>query len=247
MDYDKTEIAKTYDQARSHGPDFLELWMKTVATHLELPAVRTVLDLGCGTGRFSAALATRLNAHVIAADPSIKMLNEGMKKVHPRVFPVCGSAESIPLENESVDLVFISMALHHFADPSTAARECRRVLRPNARVFLRTACRERVNAYPYVRFFPSTRALIEERLPSLEFQCEVFKAASFRILYSGVVTQEIAGDYQTYADKLALRADSVLVTLDDNEFNAGIAAVRSETNPGPILEQINIVVFERGT
>jgi ubiquinone/menaquinone biosynthesis C-methylase UbiE len=247
VDYDKTEIAKTYDQARSHGPEFLEFWMGEVAAHLEVPTVQTVLDLGCGTGRFSEALATRLNAKVIGADPSIKMLSEGTKNLHPRVSRICGSAEGIPLQTNSVDLVFISMAFHHFTDPSTAAQECRRVLRSNGRVFLRTACRERVDAYAYVPYFPSTRALIEERLPSLDFQCAVFEAASFRILYSSVVTQQIASDYPSYADKLALRADSVLVALDENEFNAGIAAVRSEKKLGPVLEQIDVVVFEKGS
>jgi hypothetical protein len=34
MDYDKTDIARTYNQARHHGTEFLELWMNTVATHL---------------------------------------------------------------------------------------------------------------------------------------------------------------------------------------------------------------------
>jgi ubiquinone/menaquinone biosynthesis C-methylase UbiE len=243
MDYDKTDIAKTYHQARSHGPDFLELWMNTVASHVGPPVVRTVLDLGCGTGRFSEGLATRLNASVIGADPSIKMLGEGKRNGHSRVSYICGPAESIPLDTGSVDLIFISMAFHHFTDPARAAQECRRVLRQNGRLFLRTGCRERVSVYPYVPYFPSSKALIEARLPSLEFQREVFKAASFQLLFSGVVVQEIASDYQEYADKLALKADSVLVSLDDKEFNAGVAAVRAERNPGPISEPIDFVVF----
>ncbi len=63
--------------------------------------------------------------------------------------------------------------------------------------------------------------------------------------YSGEVAQEIAADYATYADKLALRADSVLISIDDREFEAGIAAVRAEKRPGPIVEPIDVVVFRR--
>jgi len=247
VDYDKTEIAKTYDQARGHGPDFLALWMETVGAHIDSSTIRTVLDVGCGTGRFSAALATQLNASVIGVDPSIKMLSEAVRNGHAHVSHVCGSAESIPLQSDCADLIFISMAFHHFTNPETAAQECRRVLRPNGRVFLRTGCGERANAYPYVPYFPSTKAMIEARLPSMEFQCEAFRAASFRVLYSGVVIQQVAVDYEAYADKLALRADSILVSLDDHEFNAGIAAVRSEKRPGPISEPIDVVVFEKGS
>jgi len=243
VDYDRTEIARTYNQARNHGADFLELWMNTVAAHVDVHGVRRVLDLGCGTGRFSEGLARRLNANVIGTDPSMKMLHEAYS--HPDVSWVCGSAESIPLETGSVDLVFISMAFHHFTDAAVAARECRRVLREGGWVFLRTSVGEKATVYPYVPYFPASRALIEQRLPSLEFQCGVFEAASFRILYSGEVAQEIAADYPTYADKLALRADSVLVSIDDREFEAGIAAVRAEKRPGPIVEPIDVVVFRR--
>ena len=242
MDYDKTDIARTYHQARHHGAEFLELWMNTVAAHLGTRSVRSVLDLGCGTGRFTEGLATHLNATVIGMDPSIKMLREA-KRSFPRIYCVSGSAECIPLPSNSVDLVFLSMVFHHFTDPLAAAQECRRVLRRDGRVFLRTGCREKAGVYPYVPYFPTTKALIEARLPSLEAQCKAFKAASFEILSSGEVVQEIANDYASYADKLALKADSILVSLSDEEFNAGIAAVRREQKPGPISEPIDFVVF----
>jgi SAM-dependent methyltransferase len=135
------------------------------------------------------------------------------------------------------------MAFHHFTEPDKAALECMRVLRRDGRVFLRTGCREKVGVYPYVPYFPATRALIEARLPSLDFQREVFKSAAFEVVSSGEVVQQIAPDYLTYADKLALRADSILVALDDSEFNAGIAAIRAEKNAGPISEPIDFLVF----
>jgi cyclopropane fatty-acyl-phospholipid synthase-like methyltransferase len=65
MDYDKTEIAKTYKQGRDYGPEFLQHWMEVVASHVDTQNVRSVLDLGCGTGRFSEGLATRLDADVV--------------------------------------------------------------------------------------------------------------------------------------------------------------------------------------
>jgi hypothetical protein len=42
-----------------------------------------------------------------------------------------------------------------------------------------------------------------------------------------------------------MKADSILISLNDEEFEAGIRAVRSETSIGPITEPINFVVFEK--
>ena len=42
-----------------------------------------------------------------------------------------------------------------------------------------------------------------------------------------------------------MKADSVLISLDDDEFEAGISAIRSETATGPIIEPINFIVFEK--
>src|SRR5688572_32670683 len=72
-DYDQTDIPAGYDRARDHGPEVLDLWMHTIATHLEGHSISHILDLGCGTGRFSEALAARFNAEVIGLDPSQKM------------------------------------------------------------------------------------------------------------------------------------------------------------------------------
>src|ERR1044071_8818458 len=86
MDYDKTEIPTSYARARDHGPAFQKQWMDTIATYVEPQSVRTVLDLGCGTGRFSEGIAEHFNAAVIGIDPSRKMLAEAQSNLsHPNV------------------------------------------------------------------------------------------------------------------------------------------------------------------
>jgi 2-polyprenyl-3-methyl-5-hydroxy-6-metoxy-1,4-benzoquinol methylase len=37
--------------------EFLDLWMNVVSAHVEDQRIKTILDLGCGTGRFTEALA----------------------------------------------------------------------------------------------------------------------------------------------------------------------------------------------
>lgn len=66
MDYDATDIAVTYNCGRDHGPEFLNLWMNVVSSHLKDQRIQTILDLGCDTGRFSEALRTRFDRKLSA-------------------------------------------------------------------------------------------------------------------------------------------------------------------------------------
>ena len=196
MDYDATDIASTYDRGRDHGPEFLDLWMEAVAAQRRDQDIKTILDLGCGTGRFTEALRARFDAEVIGIDPSKKMLAQARsKQAQGKIRYETGRGESIPLPDNSVDLIFMSMIFHHFEDPALAARECRRVLRDDREggtAFLRTGTRERISSYPYVDFFPASRPILEEVLPTNTFVREVFEAAGFRTVTVELVTQEIA-------------------------------------------------------
>lgn len=247
MDYDATDIPVAYDRGRNHGPEVLDLWMKVVSSHVEGQHIKTILDLGCGTGRFSEALALRFDADVIGIDPSTKMLEQARSKQHDaRIRYESGHGESIPLASDSVDLVFMSMVFHHFADPKLAASECRRVLRTGGTVFLRGGVRDHIALYPYVDFFPESVRVLEECLSTSAFVREVFESAGFRTVAAEVVTQEIAPNHTAYAEKLEAGADSVLVRLSESEFAAGMKALRSHAarvDDQAVVEPIDVFVF----
>jgi ubiquinone/menaquinone biosynthesis C-methylase UbiE len=247
MDYDATDIPIAYDRGRNHGPEILNLWMNVVSSHVAEQRIRTILDLGCGTGRFSEALALRFDAEVIGIDPSTKMLEQAHSKQHDRRSRYeLGHGESIPLPADSVDLIFMSMVFHHFDDPAAAAGECRRVLRPGGTVFLRAGVRERIASYPYVNFFPESVRVLEECLSTSAFMREVFEEAGFHTVAVELVTQEIAPSHAAYAEKLAAGADSVLASLSKSEFAAGMQALRSHASrvdDEPVFEPIDVFVF----
>ncbi len=247
MDYDKTDIPASYDRGRVRTPEVLALWMKTVSAHTTDGTIETILDLGCGTGRFSSALASHFNARMIGIDPSTKMLAEARRKAaDPRVRYGLGRAEAIPLADESVDLVFISMVFHHFENPVAAAQECRRVLRDRAVLFLRAGTVEQIPTYPYVRFFPTTVPILEKRLNHRDFIRESFESAGFRTMECGLVTQEVASSFEAYADQLATGADSILAGLSPDEFTAGLRELRAHATrvgPGAVFEAVDFFVF----
>ena len=247
MDYDTTDIAATYDCGRNHGAEILDLWMSTVASHVEGRALSTILDLGCGTGRFSTCLAVHFNAEVIGVDPSTKMLEQAQRKLpDPRVRYQPGHGEAIPLPDDSVDLIFMSMVFHHFEEPALAALECRRVLREGGTIFLRAGTRENIPSYPYVEYFPTSRPILEECLSAAVFVREIFEAAGFCTMAVEVVTQQIAPSLESYAEKLSAGADSVLASLSQCEFDAGMEALRSQAarmDRQAVFEPIDVFVF----
>ena len=247
MDYDTTDIPVAYDRGRDHGAEFLQLWMNVVSSDVGKQPIKTILDLGCGTGRFSEALAGHFDAEVVGVDPSKKMLEQARRKLRDgRVRYETGRGEAIPLPDDSVDLIFMSMIFHHFDNPMIAARECRRVLPQGATAFLRAGTRERIALYPYVDFFPASRSILEECLPTSVFIREVFESAGFSTAASDIVTQKIAPNYAAYIEKLSAGADSVLARLSQSDFEAGIEALRSHAahiGEQAVCEPIDVFVF----
>ena len=55
MDYDAYPIAEIYDRARALLPVTALLWQELLADYIDPGAPPPILDLGCGTGRFSKA------------------------------------------------------------------------------------------------------------------------------------------------------------------------------------------------
>jgi ubiquinone/menaquinone biosynthesis C-methylase UbiE len=249
VDYDLTNIPAGYDRGRDHGPEVLDLWMRVIESRVGAGAIRTILDLGCGTGRFSEGLASRFGARVVGVDPSEKMLDQARRKRQGNgVQYVRGTAEGIPLADAVIDMIFMSMSFHHFRDPERAAWECRRVLRTDGTVVVRTGTAEEIRSYPYVPFFPSTRSMLEELLPDRVRLCRVFETAGFQCVESRLVMQTIAPSWPTYADKLAAGGDSVLARLGEDELASGIDAIRRHGDgPGeqPVVEPIDVFYFRQ--
>lgn len=248
MNYDQTDMPAAYDAARGYSSGVLEYWLDVISRSVPKGSVREILDLGCGTGRYSTALAKYFDASVVGVDPSEKMLAQATQKASGRVRYERASGESLPLRDGSVDMVFISMAFHHFERPDLVARECRRVLRPNGSVCLRAGTIDRIDSYAYVEFFPSSRAILNRDLQSQAFIESIFAGASFRRTRHELVPSEAAESWSSYAEKLAYRADSILAQLSDGDFEKGLAALgeHAKTAPvdEPVVEPVDFFVFQ---
>lgn len=108
-----------------HRPDYSQEAVRWALAFGPQPP--RVLDLGAGTGKLTAVLAS-MGAEVTAVEPDPAMLAELRRRV-PGVRSFPGSAEAIPLPAASVDAVVAGQALHWF-DMAAAGPEIARVLVP---------------------------------------------------------------------------------------------------------------------
>ena len=95
-----------------------------------------VLEIGIGSGRNLPFYSQKV-ARVIGLDPSPKLLSMARTNLgadSDRCEFIEGSAEAIPLQNESVDTVLTTWTLCSIPDAHRALREAHRILRPGGRL-----------------------------------------------------------------------------------------------------------------
>jgi SAM-dependent methyltransferase len=116
-------VAADYERYR---PEYPEEALRWAGGQLGLDPGARVLDVGAGTGKLTRRLVS-LGFEVAAVEPGAPMLDE-LRKVVPEAEAHEGTAESIPLPDESVDGAFAGQAYHWF-DRERALPELQRVIK----------------------------------------------------------------------------------------------------------------------
>jgi len=157
-----TSTSGNYDLTRR--PVGLELILGAFACGSTPLAEQTILDAGCGTGNYIAALAGRVgriegvefNPGMLAA---ARAKFSGQADVHLHE----GSIVELPIESGSCNGVMVNFVLHHldegtdasFAATRRAVAECRRVLAPGGTLIIQTCSPEQYrHGYWYSALIP---------------------------------------------------------------------------------------------
>lgn len=131
--YQADDVAEAYDDKRfSGGGQFINRREQTaVRNAVGSVEDQRILEVACGTGRFTVMLA-ELGADVVGLDISGAMLSQGQQKAHDAgvansVEFMRGDASRLPFPDDYFDTVF-AMRFFHLADrPVTFLRELKRV------------------------------------------------------------------------------------------------------------------------
>ena len=92
----------------------------------------SILDLGCGEGRYCRHLASR-GAKVVGLDPVPEFIDHSLR-LDPSGEYLVASATSIPLPSQSFDLVLSYLSLLDIEDYKTACAEMIRVTKPGGQI-----------------------------------------------------------------------------------------------------------------
>lgn len=129
-------IAENWNVIRS---DYFEERLKYKLLSITNIKDKVVADLGCGTGFVSLALANEASI-VFSVDNSSNMLKQlkinSSDKNYKNLYLIKSSLDNLTLFDESVDAIFINMALHHIKDAKKAISEMHRVLKKDGVVII---------------------------------------------------------------------------------------------------------------
>jgi ubiquinone/menaquinone biosynthesis C-methylase UbiE len=132
------QVSDTWERGDPYE-QYVGRWSRQVAPKflawLGLPPARRWLDVGCGTGALCAAILDHC-APLSAAgvEPSDGFRATARANLGDRAALYPGSAQAIPLDNESVDVVVSGLVLNFVPDPPAALREMARVTRAGGTV-----------------------------------------------------------------------------------------------------------------
>lgn len=211
-------IASKYDRM-NHGMSLGidRSWRRKFVRKLSgsVPAGAAILDLACGTGDLTKALALK-GYTVTGLDISAEMMEIGKVKcrdLDPQPAFILGSAEEIPFPDASFDAVTIAFGLRNFDNRAECLQEIRRVLKPGGRLAVLEFAvpRNRIWRALYLFYFKHAMRLVGRLVgsgaaygylvdsvlafPRYEALCAEIEAAGFARIHYELYTGGIAVGY----------------------------------------------------
>jgi SAM-dependent methyltransferase len=224
VNYD--DIAPAYARHRGIHPGVLAA-LCAAAT----PASR-VLEVGCGTGNYVAALQAEVGCTCWGVDPSPEMLARARARRSAVQFAQ-GRGEELDVEPTSFDLLYSVDVIHHVTDHDAYYRQAYRALAPGGR-----ACTVTDSAWiirhrqPLSTYFPETVPPELARYPRIEALRAHMAAAGF----GGLDERTVEHSYLLHdAGPYRARTFSALHLISEEAFQRGLARMERDLARGPIV------------
>ena len=155
-------IGQGYDQTRKADSSVTARLMH----HLDDTPGQKWLDLGCGTGNYTAALA-QAGADIVGVDPSEDMLRQAREK-YPAMTWTQGQAEALPFADESFDGAITTLTIHLWDNLIKGFQEINRVIKPGGRLVIFTSMPHQMKGYWLNEYFPSVIAQSMRMMPGFD-------------------------------------------------------------------------------
>ena len=223
LNYDK--IASEYDRRYDNLP--LQDRGKALLALAGRLRPRRVLEAGCGTGHWLAAMHS-VAPHLFGLDLSQGMLNQARKR-GAGLGLVRGTAVQLPFRQEQFDLIVCIDAIHHFSHPRGFIAEAFRALRPGGALAILYGDPRHGVWYVY-SYFENVYAADLARFPVREELVEWMTAAGFEQVDLQTVEEvkELCEGRRILENPfLRKNSCSQLALLSDEAYQAGIAGIEN--------------------
>lgn len=247
--YDK--IGTGYNDTRRADPYLLS---RMVALLAPMPGER-FLDVGCGTGNYTRALAER-GLDFTGIDPSALMLQKA-RNLNSSIKWLEGKAEAMPLENGGMDGVLASLTLHHWEHLKAGFREVYRVLKPGGRLVIFSSTPEQMKGYWLWHYFPQMMADSCEQMPGrAEISSALQNGGLILESWEAYAVREDLQDHFLYVGKnrpelylderIRAGISSFAALAYQKEVETGLAALATDIASGQISRIIDQYAHSRG-
>ena len=192
----------------------------------------TYLDIGCGTGNYTIALANK-GINFCGVEPSKKMLDIARLR-NTRINWLLGQSEDIRVNDNFFDGAMATLTVHHWADLKKAFTEIHRVLKENAKIVFFTAAPEQMKGYWLNHYFPKMMDNSIIQMPSFDTIQDAATYAGLKIV--GTEKYFIRNDLK---DLFLYAGKNKPEFYLDAEIRKGISSFSALANAGEVEEGLS--------
>ncbi|HEX6764777.1 MAG TPA: class I SAM-dependent methyltransferase [Polyangiaceae bacterium] len=224
-DYDR--LAEAYGRHRKGSAGVL----RELVNGARLTADSRVLEIGAGTGNYTAALCEVVGCPCSAVEPSERMREIARARL-PDVEVRAGNAEALPFDAASFDFAFCVNVIHHVVDRPRLFVEAFRVLDDDGSLCVVTESEDMIRQRVVLNeYFPDVAAVDLARYSKVEDLRKMASAAGF----SGWREERWATELVVEAaDTYEAKAFSSLHLISETAFQTGLARMKADLTRGPL-------------
>jgi len=227
ISYDR--ISRIYDVSRGINVETVRKLVRL----LNVNSDSAFLDLGCGTGNYTAALQKTAKS-LIGIDISKGMIEQAQVKF-PQIHLICGDVTNLPCDSETFDGAFAIQLLHHLNKKEIFLKEAHRVLRKGGCLAIHSCSHSQLRSFWFYHYFSQGLEVDLARIPdsgeiTLMLEKTGFSNVGIEVCYQDeVVTHETP---QSYLDKNYRNSISTFAFLSQKDIEAGCRKLQEDIASG---------------